>query len=122
MNDQMQGIPEEFVEAAQEACGLLKALGNLDRLLVLCHLGDGERNVSQLQEMLAVRQPTLSQQLAKLRLNGLVTTRRDGKEIYYRVASPQARRLIALLYEMYCPDITEAPEQAPAPKDERAAG
>ncbi len=87
---------------AERACDLLKALTNPSRLLILCQLADGEKSVGQLEELLRLRQPTLSQQLARLREDQLVETRRDGKMVHYRLASPEARRLIELLYELFC--------------------
>ncbi|NCF28951.1 MAG: metalloregulator ArsR/SmtB family transcription factor [Gammaproteobacteria bacterium] len=89
-------------DAAAEAAALLKALANQDRLLILCHLADGEKNVSELQELLGLRQPTISQQLSRLRYEKLVDCRRSGKTIYYRLSSDEAGKLIALLYELYC--------------------
>ena len=97
---------EDMQAAAGEACALLKALANQDRLLILCNLATGEKNVSELQELLSMRQPTLSQQLARLRLDRLVEPRRAGKEVYYRIASEAAARVLELLYEMYCPKKT----------------
>jgi len=89
-------------ETAQEASRLLKALANADRLLLLCQLSQGERHVSELEALLGIRQPTLSQQLGVLRDERLVVTRREGKNIYYRIASPQALAVIRTLYEQYC--------------------
>jgi DNA-binding transcriptional ArsR family regulator len=89
-------------EAAAEAASLLKALANQDRLLILCHLADGEKNVGELQELLGLRQPTISQQLSRLRLEGLVDSRRSGKTIYYRLSSDEAGKVIELLYGLYC--------------------
>lgn len=89
--------------AASQACALLKTLANEDRLLLLCQLVDGEKCVSELEGMLDIRQPTLSQQLGVLRSEGLVSTRRDGKRIYYQLASAEARQLLAMLYGLYCP-------------------
>jgi len=89
-------------DAAAEAAGLLKALANQDRLLILCHLADGEKNVGELQELLGLRQPAISQQLSRLRLEGLVDTRRSGKTIYYRLSSDEAGKVIELLYSLYC--------------------
>lgn len=88
--------------AAEEATGLLRALGNSDRLLLLCQLGRGERSVSELQEELAIEQPTLSQQLAVLRSLGLVRTRRDGKRVYYSMRDPRAVELLETLYRLFC--------------------
>lgn len=88
--------------AATEACALLKVLANPDRLLLMCRLSQGELPVGELEAQLGIRQPTLSQQLGVLRENGLVATRRDGKSIYYSVASPQALAVMAVLYEQFC--------------------
>lgn len=91
-------------QAAGHAVGVLKMLANEDRLLLLCQLSQGERCVSELEEQLGIRQPTLSQQLGVLRNEGLVNTRRDGKNIYYSVASPAALDILAVLYRLYCPE------------------
>ncbi|MEH6566839.1 MAG: metalloregulator ArsR/SmtB family transcription factor [Halopseudomonas sp.] len=88
--------------AADQAQQLLKALANRDRLLLLCQLVDGERNVGELEQLLGILQPTLSQQLAVLRREGLVATRREGKQVYYRVASPQALAILHTLYGLFC--------------------
>jgi DNA-binding transcriptional ArsR family regulator len=88
--------------AAETACALMKALSNPDRLVLLCKLAAGERNVGELQEVTGILQPTLSQQLAVLRDEQLVETRRDGKNIYYSVASPQALALLEVLYAQFC--------------------
>lgn len=92
----------EMNQSAEEASRLLKALANPDRLLILCNLAEGERNVTELEDLLEMRQPTLSQQLARLRADHLVDTRRDGKAIYYRLASAEASAVIKLLYELFC--------------------
>jgi len=81
---------------------LLKALANPDRLLLLCQLSQGERNVSELEQLLGIQQPTLSQQLAVLRREGLVATRREGKQIHYRISSPEALAVITTLYQLFC--------------------
>ena len=93
---------EAMRDAAQSACALMKVLSNPDRLLLLCELSEGERNVGELQDAVGILQPTLSQQLAVLRAENLVTTRRDGKNIYYSVASPQALALLQVLYAQFC--------------------
>lgn len=95
-------ISVEMQDAAAEAAGLLKSLANQDRLLILCHLADGEKNVGDLQELLGLRQPTISQQLSRLRFEHLVESRRNGKAIYYRLCSDEVTRIIELLYELYC--------------------
>jgi DNA-binding transcriptional ArsR family regulator len=81
---------------------MLKALANQDRLLILCHLADGEKNVTELQELLGLPQPTVSQQLSRLRYEKLVASRRSGTTIYYRLSSDEAGKVIELLYAMYC--------------------
>lgn len=88
--------------AAAQACGLLKVLGNPDRLLLLCQLSQGEYNVGELESRLGIFQPTLSQQLAVLREEKLVDTRREGKQIFYRIASPAALALMQVLYQQFC--------------------
>jgi DNA-binding transcriptional ArsR family regulator len=88
--------------AAQEACGLLKVLSNPDRLLILCRLSQAEARVGELEETLGIVQPTLSQQLTVLREQALVTTRRDGKNIYYSLASTTALAVIETLYRQFC--------------------
>lgn len=88
--------------AATNACALLKVLANRDRLLLMCRLSQDELSVGELEEQLDIRQPTLSQQLAVLRENGLVTTRRDGKNIFYSVASTQALAVMTVLYQQFC--------------------
>lgn len=90
-------------EAARSACGVLRALSNEDRLLLLCQLSQGERSVGELEDALDIRQPTLSQQLGVLRNEGLVNTRRDGKRIYYSVADPKVLAVLGTLYNLYCP-------------------
>ncbi|MEZ5935318.1 MAG: metalloregulator ArsR/SmtB family transcription factor [Alphaproteobacteria bacterium] len=89
-------------EQVLKAADFLKALANPNRLMILCLLLDKEFAVSELEERLDLRQPTLSQQLARLREDELVTTRREGKQIYYRLASDKVRRTIALLDDMFC--------------------
>jgi ArsR family transcriptional regulator len=99
---------------AEQAAQLLKALSNKDRLMILCYLAEGERNVGDLERLLQLRQPTLSQQLSRLRQEGLVSTRRAGKSIYYALASPEVRAVIGLLYRLYCSDDATAAAASPA--------
>ena len=94
---------ETMREAAGTASELLKGLSNPERLLLLCQLSQGEYCVSELEELLDIRQPTLSQQLGVLRERELVSTRREGAQMFYRVASPQALAVLRLLYQLYCP-------------------
>ncbi len=88
--------------AAGEATAALRALANEDRLLILCELIQGERSVSELEEILDLHQPSLSQQLGVLRAEGLVSTRREGKFIHYSVAERKALALLETLYRLYC--------------------
>lgn len=88
--------------AATRASGLLKALANPDRLLLLCQLAQGEHCVSELEGLLGILQPTLSQQLGVLRQEGLVTTRREGKQIFYSIASKEALAVMQVLYQQFC--------------------
>ena len=89
--------------AAQKATSMLRVMANEDRLLLLCQLTHGEKSVGELEQLLDIRQPTLSQQLGVLRIDGLVVTRREGKRIYYSVADANVRALLKTLYELYCP-------------------
>lgn len=88
--------------SAKKATDFLKALAHESRLLILCILAEGEKSVGELEEILNLRQPTVSQQLARLRADGLVSPRRNGKTIYYRLASEEARVVIGAIYEVFC--------------------
>ena len=104
MNDSAVSIDiNQLRENADAAGQLLKAVGNPDRLLLLCQLVHGEMNVGELEERLSIVQPTLSQQLGVLRREGLVDTRRDGRQIYYSISSEPALSIIETLYRLYCP-------------------
>lgn len=94
--------PQRLRGGAGEAVAALKLLGNEDRLLLLCQLSHGEMCVSDLEEQLQIRQPTLSQQLGVLRSEGVVDTRRQGKHIFYSVSDPALLEILALLYRLYC--------------------
>jgi len=93
---------EDMQAAAADACRLMKVLSNPDRLMLLCQLVQGEHNVGELEAALGIVQPTLSQQLTVLRDEALVSTRREGKNIYYRIDSPQAQAVIRTLYQQFC--------------------
>ncbi len=88
--------------AAGQACRLMKALSNPDRLLLLCQLAQGEKCVSELETMVGIGQPTLSQQLGVLRTEDMVRTRREGKNIYYSIASPRTLAVMQTLYAQFC--------------------
>lgn len=102
MNDKPTMDLHAMQSAAARACGMLKVLGNPDRLLLLCQLTQGEFCVSELEAQLRIQQPTLSQQLGVLREEGLVSTRREGKQIFYRIESREATALMQTLYRLYC--------------------
>lgn len=93
---------DRMVGSAKRASDFLKALAHESRLMILCFLAEGEKSVSELEELLSLRQPTVSQQLARLRADGLVSTRREGKTIYYTLASDEARVVIGAVYEVFC--------------------
>ncbi len=92
----------ELRASADQACRLMKALSNPDRLMLLCQLAQGELRVGELEQLVGVAQPALSQQLGVLRDEGLVITRRDGKAICYRMGSPQALDVMQTLQEEFC--------------------
>jgi len=94
--------PDQMLEQATAAAAFLKALSHEGRLMILCHLSAGEKTVTELEQLLESRQAAVSQQLARLRLEGLVATRRDGKAIHYSIQDPKVRRTIALVYDMFC--------------------
>lgn len=89
-------------EHASDAAGLMKALGNESRLMILCMLAEGERSVSDLNAIIPLSQSALSQQLARLRRQGLVKTRRESQTIFYSLAHGPADRVIHLLHDIYC--------------------
>ena len=93
---------EQMQLAADQACRMMKVLANPDRLLILCQLSQGERRVGELEDLLGIAQPTLSQQLTVLRDEELVSTRREGKTIHYALTSPKALAVIQVLYEQFC--------------------
>jgi ArsR family transcriptional regulator, virulence genes transcriptional regulator len=97
--------PAQFKDKAAEAASLLKSLANAHRLMILCRLGDREMPVSDLLGFIDLSQSALSQHLAVLRDEGLVTTRRVGQSIYYSIADPAAIKVIETLAAIYCPEM-----------------
>ncbi len=93
-----------IVDNATTASNFLKAVSHEGRLMILCHLVTGEKSVTELEELLSARQAAVSQQLSRLRLEGLVVPRREGKAIYYRLADERPRRILELVYELFCTD------------------
>ncbi|NQU60766.1 MAG: winged helix-turn-helix transcriptional regulator [Rhodospirillales bacterium] len=92
----------DFRDNAKRASTFLKSLANPNRLVILCALAEGEKNVGQLQDILGIHQPTLSQQLARLRADNMVSTRRESKQIYYNLASDEAEIVMGLVFDLFC--------------------
>ena len=107
------GELEAMSRNARQASDFLKALSHEHRLMILCLLMQKERTVSELEEMLGIRQSNVSQQLQRLRGERLVSTRREGKQVYYILASQEARAVIGVLYEMFCSKLIETCKPAP---------
>ncbi len=108
----------DMAAAADEASGLLKALSNRHRLIIVCQLTEKERSVGELAALLKIRDSTVSQHLALLRKDGLVTARRDGQTIWYAIGSLPARELVRTLYRVYCAPaacLPKAPRKRLAP-------
>lgn len=93
---------EKMTRNAAHASRFLKTLANERRLMILCHLVEGEKSVGELERLLQMRQPALSQQLTKLREEKLVATRRESRTIYYRMASDEAMEVLGKLHELFC--------------------
>lgn len=100
---------DQLMRKARKASDFLKALSHENRLLLLCLLSERERSVTELENILSLRQPTVSQQLARLRLDGLVNTRREGKTIYYSLADDDVRRVITVIYSIFCGPVAKLP-------------
>ncbi|MHA6264522.1 ArsR/SmtB family transcription factor [Arenibacterium sp. CAU 1754] len=94
--------PVDMAERATEAASYLKALAHEGRLMILCHLGSSEKSVGALEDLLDIRQAAVSQMLARLRDEGLVKTRRDGKTVYYSLADEKTEQMIGMLYSLFC--------------------
>lgn len=93
---------DKMMDNATDAANFLKAISHEGRLMILCHLAAGEKSVTELEDLLSARQAAVSQQLARLRLEGLVTPRRDGKTIFYRLTDDRPRQIIDLVYDLFC--------------------
>lgn len=93
---------DKMMSHAAAASNMLKALSHEGRLMILCNLVSGEKTVTELEELLSARQAAVSQQLARLRLEGLVTPRRDGKTIYYSLSDERPKRILEVIYELFC--------------------
>ncbi len=97
---------EDMGEHVRAASDLLKALAHETRLMILCLLAEGEKSVGELEQLMLLRQPSVSQQLARLRFDRLVNARRDGRTIYYSLGSEEAKKVVMLLHDLYCKDKT----------------
>ena len=93
---------DDMMDNALTASNFLKAISHEGRLMILCHLASGEKSVTELESLLASRQAAVSQQLARLRLEGLVQPRREGKAIFYRLADKRATQILDVVYEIFC--------------------
>lgn len=96
--------------SAEQAAGLMRILGNEKRLMILCHLVDGERSVNDLVDLVGARQTAVSQQLAIMRREGLVSSRREGQTIFYALANNAVQQVLEVLYRLYC--LPETPGQS----------
>lgn len=96
------GDVERMQASAREAAAYLRALGNPERLMLLCQLVEGEKNVGELSAATGIVQPTLSQQIGVLRTDGLIEGRRAGRYMYYRICDPVALKILDVLYRAYC--------------------
>ena len=95
---------DAIVDNATKASNFLKAISHEGRLMILCHLVTGEKSVTELEELLSARQAAVSQQLSRLRLEGLVVPRREGKAIYYRLADERPQKILEVVYDLFCRD------------------
>ncbi len=93
---------EKMESNATRASNFLKAIGHEGRMMILCHLVTGEKSVTELEDLLSARQAAVSQQLSRLRLEGLITPRREGKSIYYRLTDDRSKQIMEVVYELFC--------------------
>lgn len=95
---------DRMMNNAVEASNFLKAISHEGRLMILCHLSSGEKSVTELEELLHARQAAVSQQLSRLRMEGLVKPRREGKVIYYSLTDRRATQILDVVYDLFCTD------------------
>ena len=95
---------DRMMRRACEASNFLKAISHEGRLMILCHLAAGEKSVTELERLLSARQAAVSQQLSRLRSEGLVTPRREGKVIYYSLTDRRAVQILEVVYDLFCKD------------------
>ena len=122
--DASQREIDQLVAQARKASDLLKALSHETRLLILCLLSEGEKSVSELEDLVALPQAAVSQQLARLRYDRLVATRRDGRMIFYRMADSEVTGIIESLYELFCKPVRQGRdgESLPRPGERSTSG
>lgn len=101
-NDMSDADVERMMKNACTASNFLKAISHEGRLMILCHLASGEKSVTELEELLSARQAAVSQQLSRLRTEGLVSPRREGKTIYYSLTDKRAIRILDVVYDLFC--------------------
>ncbi len=101
-NDMSDTEIERMMRNARDAAQFLKAISHEGRLMILCHLATGEKSVTELERLLSSRQAAVSQQLSRLREEGLVAPRREGKAIFYRLTDPRAVQILDLVYNLFC--------------------
>lgn len=101
-NDMSNAEIERMMKSARNASDFLKAISHEGRLMILCHLATGEKSVTELEALLSSRQAAVSQQLSRLRTEGLVAPRREGKAIYYCLTDPRAVQILDLVYDLFC--------------------
>lgn len=95
---------DRMVHNAERACTFLKSIAHEGRMMILCHLATGEKSVTELEDLLSARQAAVSQQLGRLRLEGLVQPRRDGKTIYYSLTDDRPKQIMEVVYDLFCND------------------
>ncbi len=95
---------DKMMRNAQAASNFLKAISHEGRLMILCHLVSGEKSVTELEDLLSARQAAVSQQLSRLRLEGLVKPRREGKAIYYSLTDDRPKQIMEVVYDLFCRD------------------
>ena len=100
--DHVEIDPDQMARSASRASALMKTLGHKDRLMILCHLADGEKSVGQIADLLQIPQSPLSQHLSRMRKERLVDTRREAQTIFYSLKSGEDSRIVEVLYELFC--------------------
>lgn len=100
-----EGDMEKMMRNSTRASNFLKAVGHEGRMMILCHLVTGEKSVTELEDLLSARQAAVSQQLSRLRLEGLIEPRREGKSIFYRLTDDRSKQIMEVVYDLFCRDV-----------------